>query len=90
MAVKKATKDQGPDVVFNFVGTTPTVMQSLKMVSRGGKTVIVGLYRGIAELDVKKHLHEESYIRTPMDHTKWDLKKTIDLVVNGKSIFQKR
>jgi len=83
-AVREATAQKGPDYVFEFYGSAPTILNSLKMVGRGGRVVLVGIYRGSLELDVKKLLYEEVQLRTSMDHTKWDLIKAIELVANGR------
>lgn len=83
-AVNRATKGKGSDIVFEFVGSAQTILQSLRMTGRGGRAVLVGIYRGSLEFDITRLLYEEKQLRTSMDHTKWDLKKAIDLVANGR------
>jgi len=82
--VKEITGGNGVDVVFEFVGTGPTIQQGLKMLSPGGKLDLGGLYRGLLELNMTNCLYHELQIRTSMDHTKQDLERTIDLVANGQ------
>ncbi|MEE8412955.1 MAG: alcohol dehydrogenase catalytic domain-containing protein, partial [Dehalococcoidales bacterium] len=43
--VAEISEGKGADVVFEVAGTTDTFQQSLKMVHRGGKIDIVGLYQ---------------------------------------------
>lgn len=81
-AAKRATGERGPDAVFDFVGSTPTVLQGIRMMDRGGR-VVVGLHGGTVELDMTELLYDEPRLRTSMDHTKWELRKVLELVAHG-------
>lgn len=83
-AAKRATGRRGPDAVFDFVGSAPTVLQGIRMMARGGRVVVVGLHGGTIELDMSELLYDEPQLRTSMDHTKWDLRKVLELVALGR------
>lgn len=78
--IKKETGGRGVDVALDFVGLRETIQQCLRSVGRGGRVVLVGLCKERVEIDPLDLLFKEVEVKGSIDHTRWELLKTIELV----------
>jgi 2-desacetyl-2-hydroxyethyl bacteriochlorophyllide A dehydrogenase len=80
--VKNMTSDDGADIVFDSAGSEATFQQSIKMVHRGGKVDLVGLYQQ------PFGWNPTSIVTADMTligcGLRWDIPGAIDLLKSGK------
>jgi len=74
----------GVNSVFEAVGLQKTVQQTLSMVQKGGKVVIIGMLAAMMELDMLDVTVKEIEIRGSYGYTSKDFKQALTLITKGK------
>jgi 2-desacetyl-2-hydroxyethyl bacteriochlorophyllide A dehydrogenase len=80
--VEKATSGKGADIVFECAGSTDTFHQALRMVHRGGRINLVGLYQ--EQITWSPTFIVGNDITLVGCGLRWDLPGAIDLMKSGK------
>ena len=82
--VKEVLAHGGVNTVFEAVGLQKTVQQTLSMVQKGGKVVIIGMLDAMMELDMLDVTVKEIEIRGSYGYTSKDFKQALTLITKGK------
>lgn len=82
--VMRLTDDEGADVVFELVGITQTMEQSVAMLRRRGRLVFIGYSRDRLLLDPLQFVVKELQIRAVVGNTYQELAEVIALAGQGR------
>lgn len=87
-AVLKATDGQGADMVIDCAGGDETFAQSLEMVKRGGKVVLVAFYKGPVTADISIAVRNNVTIYTERGEGGGSVGRALALLATGKIVAQ--
>jgi 2-desacetyl-2-hydroxyethyl bacteriochlorophyllide A dehydrogenase len=82
--VKEVLAHGGVNTVFEAVGHQKTVQQTLSMVQKGGKVIIIGMLDATMELGMLDVTVKEIEIRGSYGYTSKDFKQALTLITKGK------
>lgn len=82
--VMRLTDDEGADVVFELVGVTSTMEQSIAMLRRRGRLVFIGYSQDRLLLNPLQMVVKELQVRSAVGNTYAELAETIELAARGR------
>lgn len=82
--VMELTGGRGADVVYELVGTTETMENSLKMLAKRGRLVFIGYWRDKLEVNPLDLVVKEAVITASVGNTLEELVEAVRLVAEGK------
>lgn len=83
-AVLKATDGRGADLVIDCAGDDNTLQQSLQMVKRGGKILLVAFYKGPVTADISIAVRNNVTIYTERGEGGGSIGRALALLATGK------
>jgi propanol-preferring alcohol dehydrogenase len=82
--VKELTSGRGVDFVYEFVGRKETLQDSMSILSRGGKLVLIGYSEDNLTLDPRRTVREELQVAGSRASSKYETVEVVRLVSEGK------
>ena len=82
--VRRLIGSRGVDIVYEFVGRTQTMNDSLEILARGGKLVFIGYSEDNLILDTRRLVRGELQVVGSRASSKYETEKVVKLVRDGK------
>lgn len=87
--VRDLTNGIGLDVVFDAVGTSESIKQSIQIVKNGGEVILIGLAAATAEFSVSELVPREIRLCGSYIYTAGEMREAIRMVADGRVNLQK-
>lgn len=82
--VRRLTGGRGVDFVYEFVGRTKTMQDSMSILARGGRLVFIGYSEDNLVLDPRRAVREELQVVGSRASSKYETAEVVRLVSEGK------